>query len=131
LDFAGKVIALGVGGETMGGDVVAVLLEGFGEEGGAVGILAAEFCGRTEGEVEEIVEDEDLAVAVGAGADADGGDAAVGGDGGGEFAGNAFEDDGDGAGVFEGDSVGDEAVYCVRGSCPELDSRPWSGRIAG
>ena len=71
--------------------------------------------GGREGEVEEVVEDEDLAVAVGAGADADGGDAGLRGDAGGEFAGDAFEDDGDGAGVFERAGVGGEAVDGVEG----------------
>jgi len=48
------------------------------------------------------VEDEDLAVAVGTGADADGGHGQPGGDGGGGFAGNPFEDDGACAGIGEG-----------------------------
>ena len=38
------------------------------------------------------------------------GDAAVGGDGGCEFTGDAFEDDGDGSCIFERTGVGGEAV---------------------
>src|ERR1017187_9518934 len=64
LDFAGQVVAFGVGGEAAFGDVVAIALERRREELRAVGILARELCGRRECEVEEIVEDEDLAVAV-------------------------------------------------------------------
>src|ERR1019366_9598404 len=92
LDFARQVIALGVRGESVGDDIVAVLREGGGEEGRAVGVLTREFCGRREGEVEEIVKDEDLPVAIGASADADGGNAGLCGDGGGEFARNRSEE---------------------------------------
>ena len=45
------------------------------KSGAGVGVAADKLGGGREGEVEEVVEDEDLAVAVGAGADADGGNA--------------------------------------------------------
>src|ERR1700722_3130889 len=65
LHFAGEMIALVVRGEVVLGYVVAVLLDRGGEEGGAVGVLTRELSRRREGEIEEIVEGEDLAVAVG------------------------------------------------------------------
>ena len=74
--------------------------------GGGVGVLANKFGGWREGEVDEVVEDEDLAIAIGACADADGGDGEFGGDGGGDFTGNPFEDDCAGSGIGEGLGVG-------------------------
>ena len=61
-------------------DVFAVALDGGAEERGGIGVAADEFCCGREGEIHEVVEDEDLAVAVGTGADADGGDGQRGGD---------------------------------------------------
>ena len=75
----------------------------------ASAVAADEFGRRREGEIEQVVEDEDLAVAAGAGADADGGDGELGGDLFGDFAGDAFEDQSAGAGMGEGEGV-----------CPEL-----------
>ncbi len=89
-------------------DVFAIVLDGGADQGGGVGVAADEFGGWREGEVDEVVEDEDLAVAIGAGADADGGDGELGGDGGGDFAGHAFEDDCAGSGIGEGVGVGFE-----------------------
>jgi hypothetical protein len=89
-------------------DVFAVVLDGGADERAGVGVAADELGGRREGEVEQVVEDEDLAVAVGAGADADGGNGELGGDLRGDFAGNAFEDDGACAGIGEGVGVGFE-----------------------
>ncbi len=98
-----------------------------------VGVLADELCVRAAGEIDEIVEDEDLAVALGACADADGGDAERGGDVGGDFARDAFENDGDGAGGFESERVAEEIVdggdgsYPARGSpmrCTDCGVRP-------
>ena len=86
-------------------DVLAIVFDGGADERAGVCVAADEFGGRREGEVEQIVEDEDLAVAVGAGADADGGDGQLGGDFFGDFAGNAFEDERAGAGMGEGECV--------------------------
>ena len=44
---------------------------------GGVSVAADEFGRRRKGEIDEIVEDENLAVAIGAGADANGGDGAA------------------------------------------------------
>ena len=62
--------------------------------------------GGREGEADEIVEDEDLAVAAGAGADADGGNRELGGDCLGDFARHALKHDGAGAGLSEGAGIG-------------------------
>src|ERR1035437_5777990 len=115
LNFAGEVVALGVAGEFVGSYVVSVVVERGGEKGRAVGILAREFRGWGEGEVEEIVEDEDLAVAIRAGANADGGNAALCCDACSQFARDAFEHDGDGSGIFERLSVGGKTIHCVYG----------------
>ena len=53
--------------------VFAIVLDGLADQRAGVGVAADKFCRGREGEVEEIVEDEDLAVAIGSGADADGG----------------------------------------------------------
>ena len=39
--------------------------------GGSVSVAAYEFCRRPEGQVQDVMEDEHLAIAAGAGADAD------------------------------------------------------------
>jgi hypothetical protein len=91
-------------------DVFAIVFDGGADKGAGVGVAADEFGGRGEGEVEQVVKDEDLAVAIGAGSDADGGDGQLGGDGGGHLAGNAFEDDSACPGFGEGVSVGLELV---------------------
>jgi peptidoglycan/xylan/chitin deacetylase (PgdA/CDA1 family) len=86
-------------------NVVAIVFDGGADERGGISVLADKLGRRGEGEVDEVVEDEDLAVAVRAGADADGGNGQLGGDGGGDFAGNAFEYDCAGSGIGQGESV--------------------------
>src|ERR1700761_7902137 len=98
--FAG-VIGLGVGREGAGADVVAVVADGGGDDFADIGVLTSEFRRSVEGEAEKIVGDENLAVAIGAGADADGGNSQLAGDLGGEFAGDGFEDYGESAGGFD------------------------------
>src|SRR5580698_4103535 len=102
--FAG-VVRLGVGREGAGADVVAVGADGAGDDFTDVGVLARKFRRRVEGEAEEIVGHEDLAVAVGAGADADGRDLQFTGDLRGELAGDGFENDGEGASGLDGVGV--------------------------
>src|ERR1700733_4011707 len=85
--FAG-VVGLRVGREGASADVVAVGADGAGDEFTGVGVLAREFRRRVEGEAEEIVGDEDLAVTVGAGTDADRWDLQFTGDLRGELAGD-------------------------------------------
>src|SRR5579863_5651496 len=72
--FAG-VIRLGVRGECAGADVVAVSADGAGDDFADVRVLPRKFRRRVKGEAEEIMRNENLAVAVGPGADADGRDA--------------------------------------------------------
>ena len=91
-------------------DVFAVVFDGGADERAGVAIAADELGGGGKGEVDEVVEDEDLSVAVGSGADADGWNIELGGDGGGGFAGNAFEDEGAGAGFGEAAGIGFEAL---------------------
>jgi len=67
-----------------------------------------EFGAEPGEEIDEVVEDEDLAVAVGTGTDADGGDVEGGGDDLGDFGHDAFEDDADGSGIFEDPGVVDQ-----------------------
>ena len=100
------MVAFFVGGEGAVLYVVAIVLDGGSDLGGGVGILADKLGCGGEGEVDEVVEDKNLAVAIGTGADADGGDGELCGDGGGDFTGNAFEDDCAGSGISEGLGVG-------------------------
>ena len=87
-------------------DVFAIMLDGGADERGGIGIAADKFGRRREGEADQIVEDENLAVAVGSGADADGGDGQLGGDFGSHFAGNAFEHDSSGARLGQRERIG-------------------------
>ena len=112
--FAG-VVGLGVGWERAVADVVAVGADGGGDEFADVGVLAGEFRRRVEGEAEEVVDDKDLAVAVGAGADADRGDVQLASDLRGEFARDGFEDYGEGACGFYGVRVAEELFGGVGG----------------
>src|SRR5579871_272729 len=109
-NVGGEMVAFGIAGEGTVGHCLLVLLDAAAEERCCVAEGADELGVWREGEVEEIVEDEDLAVAVGAGSDADGGDAGGGGDAGCDLAGDAFKHDGDGAGGFENGGVGHECV---------------------
>src|ERR1035437_109561 len=111
MNLAGKVVALGVVGKSVGRYIVAVVFEGGGEEGSAVGILAREFCLWREGEVEEIVEDQDLAVAIRARAYANRGYATLGSDAGGQFPRDSLEHDGDGTRIFESERIGCKTIH--------------------
>ncbi len=126
----GQVIALGVGREGAMLHVFAVALDGGAEERGSVGVAADEFGRRRKGEIHEIVEDENLAVAIGTGADADRRNGERGGDGRGGFAGNAFENDGAGAGVSEREGIGLKLAARRRRCGPARDSRPCDARFA-
>src|SRR5580658_8626984 len=61
----GQVIALIVGWEGAVLDVFAIVLDGGAEQCAGVGITADKLCRRREGEVDEVVEDEDLTIATG------------------------------------------------------------------
>ena len=111
-------------------DIFAVMLDGGMEERGCIGVAADEFGGRRKGEIDEIVEDEDLAVAIGTGADADGGNGQGGGDFGGSFAGNAFKNDGAGAGLGKREGIGLKLARCFRWCGPAPDSHPCGARFA-
>jgi hypothetical protein len=102
----GQVIALLVRGEGAVLDVFAIVLDGGADQRAGVGIAAHKLGRRREGQVQQVVEDEDLAVAIGPGADADGGNGQLGGNGRGHFARNAFQHDGAGSGIGQGVRVG-------------------------
>src|SRR5580704_19555469 len=104
LDGFARVVRLGIGREGAGADVVAVGADGAGDDFTGVGVLARKFRRRAESEAEEIVGQEDLAVAIGAGADSYRGDCQLAGDLRGELARDGFENDGEGASGL--DSVG-------------------------
>ena len=102
LERVARVIGLGVGRECAVADVVAIGPDGAGNDFADVGVLAREFRRRVEGEAEEIVRDEDLAVAIGAGADTDRRDLELARDLRGKFARDGFEDDCESARGFDG-----------------------------
>jgi len=68
-----QVVAFFVGREDAALDIFAIVLDGGAHQRAGVGVAADEFGRRRKGQVEQVVEDENLAVAVGTGADADGG----------------------------------------------------------
>ena len=74
------MVAFGIGGERAAANIARIMLNGFGDERGRVGIAADKLGGSCSGEIDEIVEDENLAVALRARADADGGNGERGGD---------------------------------------------------
>src|SRR5277367_1123518 len=73
--LGGGVIGLCVRGVAAAADVGAIRGYGARNFGGKIRVLPHEFRSMARGKTHEIVEDEHLAVAIGAGADADGGDA--------------------------------------------------------
>ena len=81
--------------------VLAIVFDCGADEGTGVCVAADEFGGRREGEVEQVVEDEDLAVADGASADSDGGDRQLSCDFLCYFARNTFEDERAGSSMGE------------------------------
>ena len=104
------MVAFGIGGERAAANIARIMLNGFGDERGRVGIAADKLGGSCSGEIDEIVEDENLAVALRARADADGGNGERGGDEPACLARNTFQHDGDGAGGFQSLRVGDKVV---------------------
>src|SRR3954447_13150715 len=78
------VVGLGVGGEITAADVGAVIAQRGGDGFAKVRVLASEFGRLRESKAEQIVNDEDLAVAIRASADADRGNTEFAGDPGGE-----------------------------------------------
>ena len=132
-----QVIAFGVRGEGAGEDFVAEVLGGATNGRAGIGETADELRGFgrfggvcAEGEADEVVEDEDLAVTVGAGTDADGGDGDGAGDVGGDLARDAFEDERDGAGTLEGMSIGEELVDGGGGATLDAVAAPCGAGIA-
>src|ERR1700688_2041714 len=92
------MIGFAVGGEGSAAHIVAIAADGFGNSLAEIGVLAREFRRLVESEPEQIVDDEDLTVAVRSSADADGGNTQLACDFRGEFARHGFEDDGESAG---------------------------------
>ncbi len=73
--------------------IVAIAFNGGAKERSRVAVLAHELGRLGEAQVDEVVEDENLSVAVGSGADTDGRDGELGGDALGDLARHAFEHD--------------------------------------
>ena len=100
-----RVKRLRVGGEAAVVHVIAVLASRAGNLLAKIDVLAGEFRRAVDAQADEIVENEHLAVAIGAGADADGRDAKFLRDARSEFARHGFEDDGKSSGGFDGARV--------------------------
>src|SRR5579872_3908221 len=98
-----------VGGEAAVVNVVAILAGGAGNLFAEIGVLAREFRRAVDAQAHEIVENEHLAVAIRAGADANGRDAKFLRDARGEFARHGFEDDGKSSGGFDSARVAHQA----------------------
>ncbi len=112
----GQMIALLVGGEGAALDVFAIVFDGGADQRAGVGVAADEFGRRRKGEADQIVEDENLAVAIRTGADADGGNGQLGGDGGGHFAGNAFKNDCASAGIGQSEGSAWSCEHSIGGA---------------
>ena len=108
--------------------VFAIALDGGAEERGSVAVAANKFGRRSEGKIHQIVKDKNLTVAIGTRADADRGNGESSGDGGCDFARNAFKNNSARAGdVYKRqtrDGWGTEAGW---GNLKELTSGP--GRL--
>lgn len=98
-----------------GGDAANPLVPGVFDGASEVGNGVGEARG-VRGEAQEIVEDEDLAVRLGAGADADEGERGLGHDFGGDFVGDGLDQEHGGAGLFHGDGIGDDAGGLIAGT---------------
>src|SRR5690242_19941777 len=79
------VVGLPVVGVTSCPDVVAEAREGFAQPVGEIGVGPHELCGWRKTQAQQVVQHQDLTVAVGSGADADGWDPQALGNDGGEF----------------------------------------------
>src|SRR5882672_3962373 len=79
-------------------------LDRLGHYLGYIGVLAHELGGLTR-EADQVVEDQDLTIAVRAGTDADRGHGNFGGDHGRDFAWHALKDDSERACAFESDGI--------------------------
>src|SRR5580704_5492865 len=116
------MVRLRIGRETAGTHIAAIRLDSARNFAGKIRILARKFRRVADGESNEIVEDENLAIAVWAGADADGWNAELFGDARGEFARNGFEHHGECAGGFNSFCI---ALKLFRGVCSfSLDVKP-------
>src|SRR6266851_951233 len=109
------MIRLGIGGESAAANVGAVIANGVGDNFGYVCVLAGELWRLTECEAEEIVDDQDLAIAVRACSDADCRDAQLAGDTRGKISRHGFEHDGECACGFDSAGVPHELFRGVGG----------------
>ncbi len=109
-DILGQVIALGISGEGVFFHITAVAINRGPDQSSCVAILADELCRGAEAEIDEVVEDEDLTIAVRSGADANGGDTNLGGDASRDFPRHTFEDQQDSPSSFEGVRVMKEGI---------------------
>src|SRR5580658_1832182 len=95
--------------------IVAICFRGARNLGAEIGILPREFRLVTNGETDQIVEHENLPIAIGSGADADGGNVELVSNAGGDFTRNGFQHNGKCAGRFDGASVAFELARSVSG----------------
>src|SRR5579872_2671395 len=81
-----------------------------GDEFRSIAVAANEFRCGSEGQIQNVVQHEDLAIAIESCADADGWSLHFGGNHGGDFAGHAFEDYAGDASAIEGDGIAHELL---------------------
>lgn len=98
-------VAVFVGGEGTGFHVLAVVGKGRGHLVAEIGVPFDEAGSLAVRESEHVMRYEDLAVAVGAGADADGGDVDRPGDQGADLSRDTFDNEGKGASLFHGKGI--------------------------
>src|ERR1039458_8757176 len=118
----GQVIGLGVGRITPGLHVVLESNHGIADHGCQVGIATDELGWRRKRQSQQIVEDQNLPIALGAGADTDGRDLQLARDHAGDLARDAFENDTTGASALQGDRVVHQLLDGLQGLALDLVS---------
>src|ERR1700684_4129857 len=112
-------------------DVVAISFRCARNLGAKVGTLPSEFRFVTDSESNEIVKNQNLSVAIGSGADADGWDLELVGNAGGDFARHGFQHDGKCSRRFDGSRVAFELARSVSGFALHVESAQSVDRLRG
>ena len=116
------MIGLGIGRIASGLHVVLESNHGIADQGCQVRIATDELGWRRKGQSQKIVEDQNLPIALRAGADADGRDFQFARDHGRNLARDAFENDATGASAFQGDRIAHQLLDCLQGLALHLVS---------